>query len=119
MEKYTEYFNSISNIKSKKDIVDDLSLEYPDINISDTFYKKLVDYFLSNGILKEISEKRKRFFISASFLTENNVTIEEIYSKEKLGIVTGTALRKEKFINIDEYLKDDAIQEMSLSELLK
>jgi hypothetical protein len=119
MEQYKDYFNSFKNIKTKKNIIDDLSSLFPEVSFNDTLYKKLIDFFIKDGTLSEISEKRKRFFISSVFLVENNITIENLYSKEKLGVTTGNALKKNKFINFDEYLKDDAIVEFTLEEMFK
>jgi hypothetical protein len=119
MEQYKKYFSSFENFKSKKNIVDDLSALFPDLKVTDTFYKKIVDNFILDGTLKEISEKKKRFFISSEYLLANNISIEDLYSKNKLGILTGNALKERKVINLDDYLKEDAINEFSLSEMFK
>lgn len=118
MEKYTNYFNSLKNLKSKKNILEELSLLFPDSQISDTSYKKIIDNFLNNGVLSEITDKRKRFFISNNFLVENNLTIEEIFNKERFGILIGKENFKKTSLHLD-LIEDNSIKEVKISELFK
>jgi hypothetical protein len=116
MDKYQKYFTTITKFKSKKDIVEDINQEF-DEEITDYNYKKIVTYFLKNKVIQEVSEKRKKFYISTSTLENKKTNIEDLFYAERLGISQNKNLTKINKVDYTSYLLEDAV--IVNNELLK
>lgn len=114
LEKYSKYFNEIVVFKNKFEIIEEISLEFNE-ELTSYKIKKILDFFLTEGIIQEITYRHKKFFISNKFLKEKGVSVKEYFGQINLDILNSNMVLQKNVYHLSE----EAIVEKKLSDLFK